>query len=1033
MTHGKCLALTASMLAFAPVGTAQTTARLVIDLNTETQRSPLNVQRPVIAGGKAFFNATTREHGAELWVSSGKLQNTFRVADLYPGFRSSWPEAMMEMGGMLYFSADDGTHGRELWRSDGTAAGTFRIADFFPGGGSSNPKPLAATSDLLWFTAGTVKGTGLWCTDGTPEGTVELNPTAEGSFNRRFLAPTIFAQWRDTLFFSSGSELWRSDGTVEGTVLLDDLRTIPNVGIHIPEMKVVGNVLYLVVDTAGRRWLWRTDGDAGAAELVPREDGIESWESFRGIIAVGDKLWFKGQTERGAGDVWRCGDGTLAGSERLPASTLGNQNEIFVPLGEAVYYNASIPGVGAGLGRSDGTAAGTFIVNTRPPGNVAVNPQELTAAGKWLYFKADDPKRGREIWRSDGTAKGTRLVHETARGEGSTQPEAFTADGEALYFLGGQLSPGGDLWRTDGSKKGTVRLTFPEQKGLPGIAVSHSLPPPVIALGNKAFFYAEFSKFGLEPWTSDGTSKGTKPVGDTVKGGDADGEFTTRLGKRILYTVSPSFEVPQLWSSNGSKAGTVPLSNFADANPGYPSDFTVDGERMFFTSGQTENALWLTDGTKKGTREIPVPGDTPLNVVGGTLRMAGATLFFAHDRRPVRHELWRSDGTPEGTVMIRNAFPPAENGEMPRLNQFTALGNSICFFSKTNDSARLWRSDGSTEGTLEIPIDFAPGSYFRVLTAIPFGDRFLFLADAQTGGLKWWISDGTTGGTRILKDLSLGPAPHFQSGQVPEHAVIDGVLYWAIDTLDHGQELWRTDGSEQGTFMVADLLPGAEDSYPASFQVHEGRLYFAASDPVHGRELWSSDGTGAGTTLIADVMPGDRSSNPAMLCVAGKRLFFGAEDPVAGYELHVFELPANVGAATVASTAARSSKAAEASGETGQGTLIVEDGDALLRLAFNLDPAGTGRNLLEPGTGSSGYPVFSRGDGVFRVEYLRRRDGRFSYRPKWSATLEPGSFTPMTGTEGVIEIDEEWERVTVEQPIEQGITRMFGLVEVTEN
>lgn len=1020
------------MLVLSPELPAQSTARLVRDFNPDTQRSPLNVQRPVIAGGKAFFNATTREHGAELWVSSGRLQNTFRVADLYPGLRSSWPEGMMEMGGLLYFSADDGTHGRELWRSDGSAGGTVRIADLFPGSGGSNPKPLAAGSDLLWFTADTARGTGLWCTDGTAEGTVELNPTAEGSFNRRFLTPTVFARLGNLFFFGSGSELWRSDGTVEGTVLLDDTRTIPNQGAIILEMKVVGNLLYLVVNTAGRRWLWRTDGEAGAAELVPREDEIESWESFRGMIAVGDKLWFKGQTERGAEDVWRCGDGTLAGSERLPVSTLGNQNEIFVPFGDAVYYNASLPGIGAGLGRSDGTAAGTSIVNTRPPGNVAVNPQELTAAGKWLYFTADDPKRGREIWRSDGTAKGTRLVHETARGEGSTQPVAFTADGDAIYFLGGQLSPGGDLWRTDGSKKGTIRLTFPEQKGLSGIAVTHALPPPVIALGNKAFFLAQFSKFGLEPWTSDGTSKGTKPVGDTFKGGDADGEFMTRLGKRILYTIRPNFGVAQLWASNGSKAGTVPLTAFTDTSQVYPSDFTVDGERMFFTSGQVENALWVTDGTKKGTREIPIPGNTPLNVVGGTLRMAGPTLFFAHNRRPIRHELWRSDGTPEGTVMIRDAFPISENRELPQLNHFTALGNSICFFSKTSDSTRLWRSDGSTEGTVEVPIDFAPGSYFRVLTAISFGDRFLFLADAQNGGLKWWISDGSTGGTRILKDVTLGPAPYFQPGQVPESAIFDGILYWVVDTQDHGQELWRTDGSEEGTFMVSDLYPGTGDSSPANFQVHGGRLYFAASDPIHGRELWSSDGTGAGTTLIADVMPGDRSSNPAMLCVAGKQLFFGAEDPVAGYELHVFDLPATAGAAALASAASRSGKAV-ASTEAGQGTSVAEDGEALLRLAFNLGPAATGRPLLESGTGTSGYPIFSRGEGVFRVEYVRRRDGRFIYQPKWSTTLAAGSFAAMTGPESVVEIDAEWERVTVEQAVLPGTTRMFGMLEVTEN
>jgi ELWxxDGT repeat protein len=1011
-------------------GSAQSTARLVKDLNPDTQRSPLKIQPVVMAGGKAFFSASTLEHGAELWVSSGKLAGTGLVADLYPGYRASSPDAMMEMGGNLYFAADDGIHGRELWRSDGSPAGTFRLGDFFPGGGDSHPKPLAATSDRLWFTAGTDKGTALWCSDGTPAGTVELNPTAPGSFERQFAAPTVFTRWGDHFYFSSGSELWKSDGTVDGTVRLDDLRTMPNFGLNIPEMKLVGETLYLVVNTAGRRWLWRSNGEVGGAELVPREPGFESWEVFRGLLAVGDKLWFSGQTERGAEEVWRCGDGTLAGSERLPRTTLGNQNETFVALGGIVYYNASFPGKGSGLGRSDGTAAGTYLVNDKPPGNAASDPWNLTAAGDRLYFSAIDSKRGREIWSSDGTAKGTRLVHETAPGERSTQPESFTADGDALYFLGGQLSPGGDLWRTNGTKKGTVRLTFPEEKALTGLGQALYFSPPIVALGNKVFFNAQFSKFGIEPWTSDGTSKGTKPVGDTIKGGSAECHHMTRLGNRILYTSDPDSGASQLWASNGSKAGTVPLTSFLEADEGFPANFAVDGERMFFTSGQVENTLWVTDGTKKGTREIPVPGSTPLNLVDGTLRMAGPALFFANDRRPTRHELWRSDGTPDGTVMIRDAFPAASNGEPPRLDQFTALGSSICFFSKTSDSSRLWRSDGTADGTAEVPIDFDAGGYFRVLTAIPFGDRFLFLADAQNGGLKWWISDGTSAGTRVLKDLALGAAPHFQRGQVQEHAVVEGILYLVIDTQAHGQELWRTDGSESGTSMVRDLMPGPEGSAPAGFQTYGNRLYFAATDLAHGRELWSSDGTEEGNVLVTEVMPGDRSSSPTMLCIAGNRLFFAAENPLAGYELHVLNLPRDAGIAASPSTP---STGAFTMGVTIQAESVGPDDQDLLRHAFNLDPAGSGRPILEAGGGISGYPNFSFAPGVFQVEFLRRRDGRYTYTPKFSTSIAPRSFAPMIGRESVATLNDEWERVTVEQPIAPGTPRMFGVVEVIQN
>jgi len=123
---------------------------------------------------------------------------------------------------------------------------------------------------------------------------------------------------------------------------------------------------------------------------------------------------------------------------------------------------------------------------------------------------------------------------------------------------------------------------------------------------------------------------------------------------------------------------------------------------------------------------------------------------------------------------------------------------------------------------------------------------------------------------------------------------------------------------------------------------------------------------------------------------------------------------------------------AELSGGTGQGSSVAPDEESLLRLAFNLDASVDGRPVLDAGRGISGSPSFTRASGVFRVEFPRRRDGRFSYVAKWSTTLEPGSFVAISGPESVVEIDAAWERVTVEQVIAPGVTRMFGVVEVTE-
>jgi len=40
----------------------------------------------------------------------------------------------------------------------------------------------------------------------------------------------------------------------------------------------------------------------------------------------------------------------------------------------------------------------------------------------------------------------------------------------------------------------------------------------------------------------------------------------------------------------------------------------------------------------------------------------------------------------------------------------------------------------------------------------------------------------------------------------------------------------------------------------------DGTLFFAAFDPKHGEELWKSDGTPEGTVLGADISPGPGTS-----------------------------------------------------------------------------------------------------------------------------------------------------------------------------
>lgn len=65
---------------------------------------------------------------------------------------------------------------------------------------------------------------------------------------------------------------------------------------------------------------------------------------------------------------------------------------------------------------------------------------------------------------------------------------------------------------------------------------------------------------------------------------------------------------------------------------------------------------------------------------------------------------------------------------------------------------------------------------------------------------------------------------------------------------------------------------------PTGLSDVNGVLYFTANDGINGQELWASNGTDQGTLLVQDINPGVSGSNPVNLTVAGANLFFVAMD-----------------------------------------------------------------------------------------------------------------------------------------------------------
>jgi ELWxxDGT repeat protein len=75
-----------------------------------------------------------------------------------------------------------------------------------------------------------------------------------------------------------------------------------------------------------------------------------------------------------------------------------------------------------------------------------IEPDSFVVAGDRLFLSAFDDEHGFELWQSDGTEAGTRLVQDIAPGNLSSTPDWLTGVGDRLYFTADDGVIGRELW-----------------------------------------------------------------------------------------------------------------------------------------------------------------------------------------------------------------------------------------------------------------------------------------------------------------------------------------------------------------------------------------------------------------------------------------------------------------------------------------------------------------------------------------------------------------------------------------------------------
>ena len=868
------------------------------DLNLVAENGSSDPQELTQVGATLFFTATDKTHGRELWKKDG-ANAAVLVKDIFVGTDSSSISELTAVGSTLFFSANNGINGQELWKSDGTLSGTSLVKDYWHSPGdsttrnySSGPAELTAANGRLYYRAwpdiNTYPSPYLMVSDGTAAGTGPVRTDMILPLPWNFPSQ-ITTVGNEVYFYGAGAdnhgyELWKSNGTAAGTVEIANIWP-GNGSSFVSNITPVGSTTYFSAwysngtNGSHNNELWKTDGTAAGTVLVKDIRTGDNSSDPTNLYNFGGTLYFTADDGVNGRELWKS-DGTTAGTtmitDILSGASSSNPGNL-TAVGSSLFFYANDGITGDELWKSNGTAAGTVRVGHSGT-SANFTPRNLTNIGGSLYFSAFTFETGYEIWKSDGTTAGTNVYKELVAGSAGSAPTQLTNVNGVLYYTANDSAKGNELWRHDVTTNTAVvsdvfRGTF------------SSSPRSFVQAGSNVFFIANNGVAFDELWKSSPNGTGAMLVKDVFPGDDSQIAEMTNVNGTLYFSARRRYGSRELFKSDGTTAGTVVVK---EGGPTDPSDlFNLNGV-LYFTAhdGVNGRELWKTDGTVAGTvlvKNIAAGGTSAFGDAGNAFRVAGSIAYITANDGISGAELWKTDGTEAGTVLVKDIWTDG-TGSLPA--QMIDI-NGLLYFGADNGTHghELWQSDGTAVGTtlvadLNTGHPSFPHSDFRSMTN---ADGKLYF---MVGTIQGWNLVCRPTPTSALTIIGMTQHPG-----TPLTA-IGGTVYFAAPDSNFGTEVWKSDGTPAGTVLVKDIAAQSRStmngetwgSNPLHLVNNGGTLFFTANDMINGQEIWMSDGTAAGTTLFADLTGDAGSSHPQNLTVINGRIFGSVMSEATGRE-----------------------------------------------------------------------------------------------------------------------------------------------------
>ncbi|WP_198664931.1 ELWxxDGT repeat protein [Lewinella sp. IMCC34191] len=833
-------------------------------------------------GDQLLFSALTDGHGREIWVKEGD-EAARLLKDINPGMQSglqvSFESTAVVLDDAIYFIAADEYSEGEIWKTDGTRSGTIKVTNNLMGRVNkltvveSDLYFLAEEEDILqvWTSNGTEAGTRMvkdsipywnnpsyqgkckntfiftiqvpgtsnsrvWRSDGSEAGTYPITQELDGNGSAPGGTTPLsqYIEFEDKLYFISRRYLHRTDGTVENTEQVTSFHQAFTQLIAYGDVIVASGKLYFSFfeEYSNRLFIYETDGTAVGSSLIYDEWRPEYFMTSN-LLPRGDSLFFCGPNPEGGTSLLGLDltDRTVSTIQKLAADPEEpyQRNDgvcMLQPVNETLVFCAAKNGAF----ESDGWLSALTTESTRRVEELD-NVEKLYPLGGHSYFPRYAQATGSELWRSDPDHASFYLVD-------NIHTQKFGLDDQPLHVVNARL-----VFTANDHPYGNSLYSFSRSVGTEDIPTQAWLVYSfsTVQLGDQVLFEALDTIHGNELWRTDGTEKGTYIVEDINEGytSSMTSEITVHNGFGYFTVYQGDYHY--LCRSDG--AGVEFIRNLGVNMYGVAltvSEMVSSGEYLYFTTSESGDLLWRSDGTENGTLSI-----NQFRTCEGLINVDGKLFFRAKEQASEDYGLWVATASQPFVRRVKDfGIQPDSQPSM-----VAGYNGSLVFTAHTDDTGReLWISDGTESGTRQIA-DINPGaeSSVRKVESCLFKNLLYFTAHNGKDGFELWKTDGTAAGTVMVKDIHAGERSSLPSSLV---AIGDTLFFQAYDA-EHGFELWTSDGTAAGTRLAADIIPGPESSFPSRMTMLDGQLYFMAYTVDSGRQIWKFDPAKSTTTTVS--------------------------------------------------------------------------------------------------------------------------------------------------------------------------------------